>query len=215
MDRRVRVLIVDDHDMFRHGLAALLDEQGVEIVAQASNGQAGVRLAAELAPDVVLMDLAMPGMSGTEATRAIAVSDRPAQVVAVSGSDDDAAVLEALLAGAVGYVLKGAPVDDVVVAIDQAARGDVVIPPRVAPELLRRVRAAQPPPAAADGPELSAREREVLELIVEGRDNAAIAAALFISPNTVKRHVASIFAKLGVESRLQASVAALRRGLVA
>jgi two-component system, NarL family, response regulator LiaR len=214
MDRRIRVLIVDDHDVFRHGLAKLLGDEGVEVVAQASSGQTGVRLASELALDVVLMDLAMPGLSGVEATREIAASERPAHVVAVSSSDDDVAMLDALLAGAVGYVLKGAPVGHVVAAIEHAARGDVVIPPQVAPELLRRLRAAQPASLQDGARELSDREHQVLALIVDGRDNAAIAAELFISPNTVKRHVASIFAKLGVESRLQASVAALRRGLV-
>ena len=134
-------------------------------------------------------------------------------------SDDDASMLEALLAGAAGYVLKEATLEQIVAAVQAAAAGDAVIPPRVAPELLRRLRAAEPARAAAeagaDGAvELSEREHEVLRLIVEGRDNAAIAAELFISPNTVKSHVASIFGKLGVESRLQASVQALRRGLV-
>ncbi|HYV14406.1 MAG TPA: response regulator transcription factor [Conexibacter sp.] len=210
----VRVLLVDDHDVYRHGLAQLLGEQGIEVVAEASGGAAGVRLAAELDPDVVLMDLSMPAPGGVQATRAIAAAARPVPVVILSLTDDDAAMLEALLAGAVGYVLKDEPLERVVAAIRAAAEGDAVIPPRVAPELLRRLRAAEP---AADGddaaPELSERELEVLRLVVDGYDNAAIAQALFISPNTVKSHVASIFAKLGVESRLQASVQALRRGL--
>jgi DNA-binding NarL/FixJ family response regulator len=216
MERRgIRVLVVDDHDMFRSGLAQLLGDEGMDVVAQASGGRAGVRLAAELSPDVVLMDLSMPGLSGVEATREIAAADPRARVLVLTGSGDDASMLGALLAGAVGYVFKGAPVERIVAAIEAAARGDVVIPPQVAPELLRRLRAAQPPPDDGDRPELSEREREVLELIVDGRDNATIAAELFISPNTVKRHVASIFAKLGVDNRLQASVQALRRGLVA
>jgi DNA-binding NarL/FixJ family response regulator len=210
----VRVLIVDDHDVFRHGLAQLLGEEGIEVVGEASGGAAAVRLAAELAPDVVLMDLAMPPPSGVEATRAILAADGRARVVILTLSDDDASMLEALLAGAVGYVVKDATLEQIVAAIRAAAEGDAVIPPRVAPEILRRLRAAEPA-AATDGVvELSEREHEVLALIVEGRDNAAIAAALFISPNTVKSHVGSIFAKLGVESRLQASVQALRRGLV-
>jgi DNA-binding NarL/FixJ family response regulator len=210
----VRVLLVDDHDVYRHGLAQLLGEQGVEVVAEASGGAPGVRLAAELEPDVVLMDLSMPAPGGVEATRAIAASAHPVPVVILSLTDDDASMLEALLAGAVGYVLKDEPLERLVAAIGAAAAGDAVIPPRVAPELLRRLRAAQPT-AASDGeePELSERELEVLHLLVDGRDNAAIAAELFISPNTVKSHVASIFAKLGVENRLQASVQALRRGL--
>jgi len=213
----IRVLLVDDHDVFRHGLAQLLGDEGLEVVAQASGGAAGVRLAGELAPDVVLMDLGMPGMDGVAATRAIAAGDGAPAVVVLTLSDDDASMLDALLAGAAGYVLKDATLEQIVAAVQAAAAGDAVIPPRIAPELLRRVRAAEPTRAAtADGDvvELSEREHEVLRLIVDGRDNAAIAAALFISPNTVKSHVASIFGKLGVENRLQASVQALRRGLV-
>jgi NarL family two-component system response regulator LiaR len=209
----VRVLLVDDHDVFRRGLAQLLRREGLDVVAEASGGQAGVRLAAELTPDVVLMDLSMPAMSGLEATRAILVADATARVVILTLSDEDEAMLDALLAGAVGYVLKDATLERIVAAIRSAAEGDAVIPPRVAPEILRRLRAAEPAAVEDGAPELSARELEVLRLVVAGHDNAAIASALFISPNTVKRHVASIFDKLGVESRLQASVQALRRGL--
>ncbi|HZV76030.1 MAG TPA: response regulator transcription factor [Conexibacter sp.] len=214
----IRVLLVDDHDVYRHGLAQLLRDEGLAIVGEASGGEAGVRLAAELRPDVVLMDLSMPGMTGVEATRVIAAGEAPApRVVVLTLSDDDASMLEALLAGAAGYVLKEASLEQIVAAVQAAAAGDAVIPPRVAPELLRRLRAAEAaqPVDAAGTAELSERELEVLRLIVDGRDNAAIASELFISPNTVKSHVASICAKLGVESRLQASVQALRRGLVA
>lgn len=215
----IRLLLVDDHDVFRRGLAQLLADEGLDVVAEASGGEAGVRLAAELRPQVVLMDLAMPGMSGVEATRAIAAAGDGPPVVVLTLSDDDASMLEALLAGAAGYVLKDATLAQIVAAVRAAAAGEAVIPPRVAPELLRRLRAAAPAVAAGAGAEeaveLSERELEVLRLIVEGRDNAAIAGELFISPNTVKSHVASIFAKLGVESRLQAAVQALRRGLVA
>jgi two-component system, NarL family, response regulator LiaR len=208
----VRVLVVDDHDVFRHGIAQLLGEAGVAVVAEASNGAAGVRLAAELTPDVVLMDLSMPGMSGIEAIRAIVAADADARVLALTIADDEESMLEALLAGAVGYLLKDATSDEISTAIAAVAAGDAVIPPRVAPVLLRRLR-AQPAAADAATVELSERELDVLRLIVDGRDNAAIAAELFISPNTVKHHVASIFAKLGVENRQQASVQALRRGL--
>jgi DNA-binding NarL/FixJ family response regulator len=213
----VRVLLVDDHDVFRHGLAQLLGDEGLAVVAEASGGEAGVRLAAELRPDVVLMDLSMPGLSGVEATRAIAATAAPPAVVVLTLSDDDASMLEALLAGAAGYLLKEATLEQIVSGVRAAAAGDAVIPPRVAPELLQRLRASEAArPATGDaGVELSERELEVLRLVVDGRDNAAIADALFISPNTVKSHVASIFAKLGVDSRLQASVQALRRGLVA
>jgi DNA-binding NarL/FixJ family response regulator len=215
----IRVLLVDDHDVFRHGLAQLLSDEGLDVVAQASGGEAGVRLASELAPDVVLMDLSMPGMDGVAATRAIAAAEGAPPVVVLTLSDDDEAMLEALLAGAAGYLLKDATLEQILAAVEAAAGGDAVIPPRVAPEVLRRLRASEPARAQAtsddeDAAELSERELEVLRLVVEGRDNAAIASELFISPNTVKSHVASIVAKLGVESRLQASVQALRRGLV-
>ncbi len=209
----IRVLIVDDHDVFRTGLAQLLRDEGVDVVGQASGGAAGVRLAAELAPHVVLMDLSMPAMSGVEATRAIVAGATSSQVVILTLSDDDASMLEALLAGAAGYVLKDASLERIVAAVEAAAQGEAVIPPQVAPEILRRLRAAAPAPAG-EQEQLSEREQEVLALIVDGRDNATIAAELFISTNTVKRHVASIFSKLGVENRLQASVQALRRGLV-
>ena len=211
---RVRVVIVDDHDVFRHGLAQLLGEEGIDVVAEASGGAASVRLAAELRPDVVLMDLSMPGMDGAEATRAIVAAGGPSRVVVLTLSDDDASMLDALLAGAAGYVLKDATLEQIVGAIRAAAAGDAVIPPRIAPEILRRLRAAEPTASAEGAVELSERELEVLRLIVDGRDNGAIASELYISPNTVKSHVASICAKLGVESRLQASVQALRRGLV-
>jgi len=209
----LRVLLVDDHDVFRHGLAQLLADEGIAVVGEASGGEAGVRLASELAPDVVLMDLNMPGMSGIAATRAIVAGATRAQVLVLTISEDDAAMLDALLAGAAGYVLKDATLEQIVAAVRSAAAGEAVIPPRAGPEILRRLREATPAPAG-DVPELSARELDVLRLIVGGRDNAGIAAELFISPNTVKNHVANIFAKLGVESRLQASVQALRRGLV-
>ncbi|MGB2711423.1 MAG: response regulator transcription factor, partial [Conexibacter sp.] len=125
----LRVLIVDDHDVYRHGLVQLLAEQAIDVVAQASSGAAGVRLAAELAPDVVLMDLSMPGLSGLEATREILAADAAARVVILTLSDDDQSMLDALLAGAVGYVLKDATLDQIVAAIRAAAAGDAVIPP--------------------------------------------------------------------------------------
>jgi DNA-binding NarL/FixJ family response regulator len=215
----VRTLIVDDHDFFRRGLAQLLTEAGVDVVGEASSGASGVKLCAELAPQVALMDVNMPGISGIEATRQIVAAGRGVQVVMLTISEDDESMIEALLAGAAGYLLKDATLDEIVAAVQAAAHGDAVIPPRVAPEVLRRLRESEPARRDARDaddrrPELSERELDVLRLLAQGKDNAAIAAELYISPNTVKNHAANIFAKLEVENRLQAAVQAVRRGVV-
>lgn len=211
----LRVLVVDDHDVFRRGLVRLLREDGIDVIAEASGGNAAVRLAAELRPEVVVMDLSMPDLSGLEATRQIVGGSSGARVVVLSVSGDESDVIEALVAGAVGYVGKDETLERILSVLRAAADGDTVIPPRVGGEILRRLR-AQPARAEESEPEpsLSERELEVLRLIVDGHDNAAIAEALIISPHTVKNHVASIFDKLGVANRLQASVQALRRGIV-
>jgi len=212
---RLRALVVDDHDVFRRGLARLLREESMDVIGEASGGRAAIRLAAELHPDVVLMDLSMPDIHGLEATRRIIAGDSGARVIVLTVSDDHEAVIDALLAGAVGYVRKDEPLEKILSVVESAGEGDTVIPPSIGGEVLRRLRAQTPDPTHAhDHAELSARELEVLRLIVDGRDNAAIASSLIISPHTVKNHVASIFQKLEVGNRLQASVQALRRGLV-
>ena len=211
----VRTLIVDDHDVFRRGLVQLLTDAGVEVVGEASNGERGVKLCQELHPQVALMDLNMPGISGIEATREIVSSSPGVQVVMLTISEEDAAMIDALLAGAAGYLLKDATLEEIVSAVQAAARGDAVIPPRVAPEVLARLREREP--AARSGgvrPDLSDRELDVLRLLVDGKDNAAIASELYISPNTVKNHMAKIFTKLGVANRLQAAVQAVRLGIL-
>jgi DNA-binding NarL/FixJ family response regulator len=210
-----RVLVVDDHDMFRRGLVRLLQDEGLDVVGEASGGRAAVRLTAELRPEVVLMDLSMPDVDGLEATRRILAGDSGARVVVLSVSEDDDAIIEALVAGAVGYLCKDESLERILSVIESAVGGDTVIPARVGGEILRRLRLQ---PIGSNHEErdvaLSERELEVLRLIVAGHDNAAIASTLIISPHTVKNHVASIFAKLAVANRLQASVQALRRGLV-
>jgi len=209
------VLVVDDHDMFRRGLVRLLQDEGIDVVGEASGGRAAVRLTAELRPEVVLMDLSMPDVDGLEATRRILAGDSGARVVVLSVSEDDDAIIEALVAGAVGYLCKDESLERILSVIESAVGGDTVIPARVGGEILRRLRLQ---PIGSNHEErdvaLSERELEVLRLIVAGHDNAAIASTLIISPHTVKNHVASIFAKLAVANRLQASVQALRRGLV-
>jgi DNA-binding NarL/FixJ family response regulator len=211
----LRVLVADDHDVFRRGLVRLLREDGIDVLGEASGGRAAVRLAEELRPEVVVMDLAMPDLSGLEATRQIVTGGSGARVVVLSVSGDESDVIDALVAGAVGYVGKDETLERILSVLRAAADGDTVIPPRVGGEILRRLR-AQPARSEDTEPEanLSERELEVLRLIVDGQDNAAIAETLIISPHTVKNHVASIFDKLSVANRLQASVQALRRGIV-
>ena len=212
----LRVLVVDDHDLFRTGLAALLSEQGdIEVIAQASGGRMGVRLAAELRPDVVLMDLRMPDLEGAEATEEI-LRDRPdARVVALTVSADDSDVAAVLAAGACGFLAKDTPLDAIVAAIRAAAQGAAWLSPRAAHvmlEMMRRdvseARTDQPQPS-----DLSARELEVLRLLARGLENNQIADELGISPRTAKNHVSSVLGKLGVPSRVQAAIFAVRQGL--
>jgi DNA-binding NarL/FixJ family response regulator len=207
-------MVVDDHDMFRRGLRQLLTEAGVDVVAEVSNGHAAVRMAGDVQPDVVLMDLNMPGMNGIEATRAIGEVAPASRVLMLTINEEDEVAIEALLAGAVGYLLKDAPLEEIVAAIQAAADGHSVVSPRVLPEVLRRLRAFPPARTDSGGEALTPRELDVLRLMVEGQENADIAGALFISVNTVKHHVASIFAKLPARNRLDAAVQAVRRGLI-
>jgi len=206
------VLLVDDHAFFRSGLRSMLVEEGLA-VTEAPSGPAAIQLAGAARPDVVLMDLNMPGMSGTEATRALAkTTDVPVVMLTMSGDDRD--VVEAVRAGARGYVVKDAPLEDIVASVRAAAAGDVWISPRVTGPLLEHVRgAADAPTGEAPAVALSEREREVLRLLAAGKDNAAIGRYLYVSAGTVRKCVSSIFAKLGVDNRVEAAVYAVRNGL--
>jgi len=212
----LRVLIVDDHDLFRTGLRNLLEEQGVQVVGEASTGGEAVRAVQELAPDVVVMDLNMPGMGGVDATRHIAGVSPLTRVVVLTISDQDADVMDAILAGACGYLLKDSSIQDLMAGIQAAYRGESLISPMIAAKVLQRVRAtsAQPEIANAIRSELSAREIEVLKLIANGKDNAVIAGELHISPKTVKNHISNILMKLQIDNRIQAAVYAVRSGIV-
>ena len=211
----VRVLLVDDHDLFRTGLRTLLEEQGVEVVAEAANGEEAVRLVQEHAPDVVLMDLEMPGKGGIEATREIAATAPLTRVVVLTISDQDADVMDAVIAGACGYLLKDASIQDLLRGISAARMGESLISPTIAAKVLQRLRASSPDHEAAETllARLSDRELQVLKLIANGKDNAEIARELFISAKTVKNHISNILLKLSIENRIQAAVYAVRSGL--
>jgi DNA-binding NarL/FixJ family response regulator len=212
----LRVLLVDDHDLFRTGLRNLLEEQGLEIVGEASTGAEAIGHVRELTPDVVVMDLNMPSMGGVEATRHIAEASPLTRVVMLTISDEDNDVMDAILAGACGYLLKDASIQDLVAGIRSAARGESLISPHIAAKVLQRIRAtsAQPEIEQLIRAELSEREIEVLKLIANGKDNAVIAAELHISPKTVKNHISNILMKLQIDNRIQAAVYAVRSGIV-
>ena len=211
-----RVILVDDHDLFRTGLRNLLADQGVDVVGEAQTGAEALGLVRDLAPDVVVMDLNMPGMNGVEATRQINVLAPLTRVLVLTISDQDADVLDAILAGASGYLLKDSSIQDLLQGIRSAAVGEALISPHIAAKVLQRVRATSSSPEIAETirAELSDREVQVLKLIANGTDNAQIAAELHISPKTVKNHISNILMKLQIDNRIQAAVYAVRSGIV-
>jgi DNA-binding NarL/FixJ family response regulator len=212
----LRVLLVDDHDLFRTGLRNLLEEQGVNVVAEAGTGTEAVSAVREHAPDVVVMDLNMPGMSGVEATRHIATVSPLTRVLVLTISDQDGDVTDAIMAGASGYLLKDASIQELMRGIAAAAAGESLISPHIAAKVLQRLRASSQEPDLEKTirAELSDREIEVLKLIANGKDNAQIAADLHISPKTVKNHISNILMKLQIQNRIQAAVYAVRSGIV-
>jgi DNA-binding NarL/FixJ family response regulator len=212
----LRVLVVDDHDLFRTGLRNLLEEQGVNVIGEAENGETAIRLAADLAPDVVIMDLNMPGAGGVETTRRLSSLAPLSRVVVLTISADDDDVMNAVMAGACGYLLKDASIQELIAGIRAASEGESLISPQIAAKVLRRLRAQSKDVDAAKTirAELSDRELQVLKLIANGKDNAQIASELFISPKTVKNHISNILMKLQIENRIQAAVYAVRSGIV-
>jgi DNA-binding NarL/FixJ family response regulator len=204
----IRVLIVDDHALVRAGLAELLEaEDDIEVIRTAANGEEALTAVDEEQPDVILMDLSMPGMGGAEATRKLLSTGTEARVVVLTSLSARERILDALDAGAIGYLLKDAEPDELVRGVRAAARGESPLSPRAAHEVLA-VRSGQKPAV-----KLSAREREVLELVGEGLPNKLIARRLEISEKTVKAHLTQVFAQLGVTDRTQAALWLERNGL--
>jgi two-component system, NarL family, response regulator LiaR len=214
---KIRVIVADDHDLFRTGLSSLVaSEPDFEVVAQASGGKAAVRLARELRPDVILMDLRMPDMGGEEATRHIVEANPQARVVILTVVADEDVVTEAVRAGACGYLIKDSPIDEVVAAARAAAAGKAWLSSGAAVALLDYVRQDEQRPVmdAAGLESLTSRELEVLKLLAQGLENTEIADQLGISSRTAKNHVSSILAKLGLSNRVQAAVFAAQHLLI-
>lgn len=208
---KIQVLIADDHPLFRDGMAGLLDSvEETEVVGEAADGGEAVRLARELEPDVILMDLNMPGKNGIEATREILEENSNAGVLVVTMLEDDDSVFAAMRAGALGYLLKGAHQDEVLRAIRAVANGEAIFGPGIARRVMGFFSRPETPRAF---PELSDREREVLVLIARGSSNAEMANELYLSLKTVQNHVSNVFRKLQVADRVQAAIRAREAGL--
>jgi DNA-binding NarL/FixJ family response regulator len=214
MVERITALIVDDHDVVRQGLKAYLEAlPDIEVVGEAENGEAAVRLAAQHIPDVALMDLVMPGMDGVEATRSLKRISPRTQVVVLTSYHEDEHIFPALRAGAISYILKDVKMDDLARAVRRASRGEATLHPRIAARVVQEL---QDPGREEFNPftELTGRELEVLKLIANGLANREIAEHLIISENTVKGHVSNILSKLHLADRTQAAVYAWRQGVV-
>jgi DNA-binding NarL/FixJ family response regulator len=213
----IRVVVADDQELVRAGMRTILAAQGdLEVVGEAGDGREAVEAVRRLRPDVVVMDVRMPVMDGLEATRRIVAEPDPPQVLVLTTFDLDEYVYEALRAGAGGFLLKGAPTDQVVEAVRVVASGDALIAPsvtrRLIDEFARRPRTDAPPAPELD--ELTEREREVLDLVARGFSNPEIAAELVVTAATVKTHVAHILSKLGVRDRVQAVILLYEAGLI-
>jgi DNA-binding NarL/FixJ family response regulator len=206
---KIRVLVIDDHPVVRHGLASMLRyAPDLEVLGEAADGAEGLRMLHELRPDLALIDLRMPRLGGVEVMEQARAAGIPTRFLVLTTYDTDEYIGPALAAGAQGYLLKDAPPEDLLRAVRTLMRGHAALEPAVAARLLAKVSAG----SASD--ELSARELDVLRLLVRGESNKAIAVGLDLSENTVKSHLSRIFEKLGVRSRTEAAMAAIQRGLL-
>ncbi len=212
----IQVLIVDDHALSRRALREHLETSGLDVVGEAEDAAGALALCVETEPDVVMMDIFMPGGSGIDATRRLREAVPGTQVLMLTASTEEDLIVEAIMAGACGYLLKDAEGAQILAAVVAAADGGGAVSPRIASILIQRVRERAPSPDfdPRERAKLTAREREVLNLVVEGKDNTQIAAELVISSETVKTHVSSLLSKLEADNRVQAAVKAVRAGLV-
>ena len=209
-----RVLLVDDNDLYRQGLRTLLEGEKVDVVGEARTGSEALAEIGAAAPEVVVMDLNMPGMSGVEAIRQMAAIAPLTRVLVLTASHEDGDVMDAIMSGACGYLVKDSSIDQLLAGIRAAANGESLISPAIAGNVLQRLRAAgSSPPEDSTLAGLTDREMQVLRLVANGEDNAQIAAELHISPKTVKNHISNILMKLQIENRIQAAVLAVRSGL--
>lgn len=212
----VRLMLADDHRMLREGLRRSLTDEGFDVVGEASDGEEAVRLAAEVQPDVILMDVTMPGMNGVEATRTLQRTHPDIRIVMLTMHADESVTAEAIRAGAVGYLVKDCSTDEIADAIRLAAGDDdAALSPALAGAMLDEVRRIEPDPPSDDADRvITRREVEVLQLIADGCSTPEVAERLYISQKTVKNHLASIYQKLDARDRTQAVLQAVRMGIV-
>jgi DNA-binding NarL/FixJ family response regulator len=210
----ITVVLVDDHPLFHAGLRQLLEADGIEVVGEASSAGDGIDVVERYAPDVAIVDPALPGAKEIDAIRRIAGSGQRTRVLALASPSSEAAVVDVVLGGGSCYLLKEAPAQTILAGVRAAAEGEAMISPQIAGALLHRLRASGPPEGPPPDVVLSEREKQVLRLVADGKENDEIARELFISRHTVKNHISSILLKLRVSNRIQAAVCAVRAAIV-
>jgi DNA-binding NarL/FixJ family response regulator len=210
----IRLLLADDHRMLREGLRRSMIDEGFDVVGEAENGEQAVRLAAELQPDVVLMDVSMPEVDGVEATRRIRSTDTETRVIMLTMHADHDVLADAIRAGASGYLVKDCSTEEVAEAVRMAAKGDTALSPQLAATMLDEVRRLDTASTPDEERVVTKREEEVLQLIADGCSTPEVASQLYISQKTVKNHLASIYQKLDARDRTQAVLQAVRMGIV-